>query len=161
MGGELREVGRVGGLGKGEQIYAVRFIGHVSYVVTFRQVDPLYTVDLSDPTNPRVRGELKILGYSAYLHPVGDGVLLGVGQDASGQGRIRGTQISLFDISGLDVRPGRTPRGLGKIPTPTSSTTITRSCGGRRAASRCCPCLGTASTRGPARPGRRRQSAQR
>ena len=62
----------------------------------------MYTVDLSDPTNPRVRGELKILGYSAYLHPVGDGLLLGVGQDASKQGRIRGTQISLFDISDLD-----------------------------------------------------------
>lgn len=113
-GDELREVGRVGGLGKGEQIYAVRFIGDVSYVVTFRQVDPLYTVDLSDPTNPRVRGELKILGFSAYLHPVGDGLLLGVGQDATGQGRVRGTQISLFDISDLDDPTRPHAGGLGQ-----------------------------------------------
>lgn len=113
-GDELREVGRVGSLGKDEQIYAVRFIGDVGYVVTFRQVDPLYTVDLSDPTNPRVRGELKILGYSAYLHPVGDGLLLGVGQDASRQGRIRGTQISLFDISDLDDPTRLHAEGLGQ-----------------------------------------------
>lgn len=97
--GELVETGKVGGLGKGERIYSVRFIDEVGYVVTFRQTDPLYTLDLSDPTNPEVVGELKILGYSAYLHPVGDGMLLGVGQDATDQGRTLGTQISLFDVS--------------------------------------------------------------
>ncbi len=97
--GELVELGKVGGLGKGERIYSVRFIDEVGYVVTFRQTDPLYTIDLSDPTDPRVVGELKILGYSAYLHPVGDGMLLGVGQDATDQGRTLGTQISLFDVS--------------------------------------------------------------
>jgi uncharacterized secreted protein with C-terminal beta-propeller domain len=97
--GALREVGSVDGLGKTEQIYSVRFMGDVAYVVTFRQTDPLYTVDLSDPTDPRVVGELKILGYSAYLHPVGDGLLLGVGQDASDTGQIKGTQVSLFDVS--------------------------------------------------------------
>lgn len=97
--GELAEVGRVGGLGEGERIYSVRFIDDVGYVVTFRQTDPLYTIDLSDPTNPQVAGELKILGYSAYLHPVGDGLLLGVGQDATEEGRTLGTQISLFDVS--------------------------------------------------------------
>ena len=80
--GKLVAVGRVGGLGRGERIYAVRFIGDVGYVVTFRQVDPLYTLDLSDPARPRVLGELKIPGYSAYLHPIGDDLLLGVGQDA-------------------------------------------------------------------------------
>ncbi len=98
-GGSLVQAGRVGGLGAGERIYAVRFIGDVGYVVTFRQVDPLYTLDLSDPGNPRVVGELKVQGYSAYLHPVGDGLLLGVGQDASGEGRVLGTQLSLFDVS--------------------------------------------------------------
>jgi hypothetical protein len=98
-GGGLTRVGRVGGLGKGEQIYAVRFIGDVGYVVTFRQVDPLYTVDLSDPTAPRVAGELKLPGYSAYLHPVGDGLLLGIGQDADASGRTLGLQASLFDVS--------------------------------------------------------------
>jgi uncharacterized secreted protein with C-terminal beta-propeller domain len=98
-GGRLTEVGRVGGLGRGEQIYAVRFIGDVGYVVTFRQVDPLYTVDLSTPAAPRVLGELKIRGYSAYLHPVGEDLLLGVGQDATARGRQLGTQLSLFDVS--------------------------------------------------------------
>ena len=100
-GRELRVVGSVGDLGRGEQIFAVRFIGETGYVVTFRQTDPLYTIDLSDPLNPEVLGELKILGYSAYLHPIGDGLLLGVGQDADEQGRIGGTQLSIFDVSDL------------------------------------------------------------
>ncbi len=95
----LAEIGRVSGLGPGEQIHGVRFIGDAGYVVTFRQTDPLYVVDLADPEHPRVRGELKMLGYSAYLHPVGADLLLGVGQDATEQGRRRGTQISLFDVS--------------------------------------------------------------
>jgi uncharacterized secreted protein with C-terminal beta-propeller domain len=98
-GGALRPVGRVGGLGKGERIYAVRFLGDVGYVVTFRQVDPLYTVGLSDPENPKVLGSLDLLGYTAYLHPVGDGLLLGVGRAADEQGRTQGTQVSLFDVS--------------------------------------------------------------
>ncbi|MCA9704369.1 MAG: beta-propeller domain-containing protein [Myxococcales bacterium] len=98
--GEVLElVGQVGGLGKGEQIYAVRMMGDVGYVVTFRQTDPLYTVDLSNPIDPRVVGELKINGYSAYLHPVGDGLLLGVGRDGTDDGQVLGTQISLFDVS--------------------------------------------------------------
>jgi uncharacterized secreted protein with C-terminal beta-propeller domain len=104
--GHLVWRGQVGGLGRGERIYAVRFIGDVGYVVTFRQTDPLYTVDLSDPANPRVRGELKIPGYSAYLHPVGDDLLLGVGQEATDDGRVQGLQLSLFDVSDL-ARPVR------------------------------------------------------
>src|SRR5690606_20489215 len=67
--GALRQLGIVGGLGRDETIHSVRFIGTTGYVVTFRQTDPLYTIDLSDPAAPRVVGELKILGYSAYLHP--------------------------------------------------------------------------------------------
>jgi len=98
-GGALLEVGSVGGLGEGERIYSIRFMGDVGYVVTFRQVDPLYVIDLSDPARPTVEGELKISGYSAYLHPISDGILLGVGQDADGDGRIQGTQISLFDVT--------------------------------------------------------------
>lgn len=97
--GGLVEVGSVGGLGKGEQIKSVRFIDDTGYVVTFRQTDPLYTVDLSNPTAPAVVGELKILGYSAYLHPAGDGLLIGIGQDATEQGRVTGTQVALFDVS--------------------------------------------------------------
>ncbi|MGH7857121.1 MAG: beta-propeller domain-containing protein, partial [Candidatus Binatia bacterium] len=106
----LAEVGRVGGLGRGERIYAVRFIGDVGYVVTFRQVDPLYTLDLSDPTRPRVVGELKIPGYSSYLHPVGDGLVLGVGQEATDEGRVLGTQLSLFD-----VRDPAAPKRLAQL----------------------------------------------
>jgi uncharacterized secreted protein with C-terminal beta-propeller domain len=98
-GTTLEKVGEVGGLGKDERIYAVRFIGPLGYVVTFRQTDPLYTLDLRTPTAPRVTGELKITGYSAYLHPAGDGRLIGVGQEASEQGRALGTQVSLFDVA--------------------------------------------------------------
>ena len=99
QGGRLEKAGQVGGLGRGERIYAVRFIGDRGYVVTFRQTDPLYTLDLADPAHPRVTGELKILGYSAYLHPVGEHELLGVGQDATPEGVQLGTQVSLFDVS--------------------------------------------------------------
>lgn len=98
-GDTLAAIGQVGGLGRGETIQSVRFLGSVGYVVTFRQTDPLYTIDLSDPTNPHVAGELKILGFSAYLHPVGDGKLLGIGQDATESGRQLGTQVALFDVS--------------------------------------------------------------
>lgn len=99
VGAELRPIGRVDGLGRGEQIRSVRFLGHTGYVVTFRQTDPLYTIDLRDPTAPRVVGELKIPGYSSYLHPIGDGLLVGIGQDATPEGRTTGLQLSLFDVS--------------------------------------------------------------
>ncbi|MFT7600777.1 MAG: putative secreted protein with C-terminal beta-propeller domain, partial [Acidimicrobiales bacterium] len=99
---ELVNIGQVGDLGLGEQIFAVRFMGDIATVVTFRQTDPLYTIDLSDPTNPTVLGELKILGYSAYLHPISDTLVIGVGQDATEEGRTTGTQVSLFDISDLE-----------------------------------------------------------
>jgi len=105
-GGALVQAGRVGGLGKGERVYAVRMIGDTGYVVTFRQIDPLYTIDLAVPERPRVLGELKIPGYSAYLHPIGDDLLLGVGQDATDEGRPTGTQVSVFDVSNLR-RPAR------------------------------------------------------
>ncbi len=77
----------------------MRFIGDMGYVVTFRQTDPLYTVDLSDPAAPEVVGELELLGYSAYLHPLGGDLLLGIGQDATATGQTTGTQLSLFDVS--------------------------------------------------------------
>jgi len=105
-GRSLVEVGRVGGLGKGERIHAVRFAGPVGYVVTFRQTDPVYTLDLRDPKQPRVTGELKINGYSAYLHPVDDRTLIGVGQEATAEGRRLGTQVSVFDV-GDASRPRR------------------------------------------------------
>ncbi|MEV4754038.1 beta-propeller domain-containing protein [Micromonospora sp. NPDC049559] len=97
-GGRLTETGRVTGLGRGERIYAVRFLGATGYVVTFRQTDPLYTLDLRDPAAPRLVGELKVNGYSAYLHPAAEGRLIGIGQEADARGRTQGTQVSLFDV---------------------------------------------------------------
>ncbi|MDP9286382.1 MAG: beta-propeller domain-containing protein [Actinomycetota bacterium] len=99
--GALNQIGRVGNLGKGERVYAVRFVGPTAYVVTFKQVDPLYTVELADPARPRVLGELELPGYSAYLHPIGGDLLLGIGQDVNDEGRPEGTQLSLFDVSDL------------------------------------------------------------
>ena len=99
--GELVQVGQVGNLGRGEQIKAVRFIAKQAYVVTFRQTDPLYTLDLADARAPRVVGELKLLGYSAYLHPMGDNLIIGIGQDATTQGRSLGTKVSVFDVADL------------------------------------------------------------
>ncbi len=96
-------------LGKpGEQIYATRFIGSKAYLVTFRTTDPLYIVDMSDPTDPFVAGELQIDGYSDYLHPIGENYLLGIGKDAIedsnsvGDSRgawYQGVKLSLIDIS--------------------------------------------------------------
>lgn len=108
--GALVEVGRVGGLGRTERIQAVRFMGELATVVTFRQTDPLYTLDLSDPTAPALLGELKVPGYSAYLHPVGEGRLLGVGQDATETGQVTGVQASLFNLSDLAA-----PEQLAKL----------------------------------------------
>ena len=107
--GALVQAGRIGGLGKGERVYSVRFVGDTGYVVTFRQIDPLYTLDLANPASPRVLGELKIPGYSAYLHPIGEDLLLGVGQDATEEGRATGTQISIFDVSDLRKPDARAP----------------------------------------------------
>jgi uncharacterized secreted protein with C-terminal beta-propeller domain len=67
--------------------------------VTFRQIDPLYTIGLADPTRPKVLGELELLGYSAYLHPISGDLLLGVGQDATPEGRTKGVQLSLFGVA--------------------------------------------------------------
>ena len=131
--GALEAVGGVSGLGPGEDIFAVRFLGDVGYVVTFERTDPLYTIDLSDPAAPQVTGELEIPGYSAYLHPLGDGKLLGVGQDATTDGRTTGTQVSLFDVSrpggAHPPDPGHVPGTRPRPPSPTTG----RSCGGPNA----------------------------
>lgn len=99
VGGKLLTVGSVGNLGLGERIYSVRFIDAMAYVVTFRQMDPLYVVDLRRPNHPRVRGQLKVPGFSEYLHPISETLLLGVGRDASDSGQAKGLQFSLFDVS--------------------------------------------------------------
>jgi len=97
----MRTAGEVTGLGPGERIYAVRFMGPVGYVVTFRQTDPLYTLDLHDPAQPRVRGAVALTGYSAYLHPASDVRLIGIGRQADAVGHVGGTQVTLFDVSDL------------------------------------------------------------
>ncbi len=97
--GRLVETGRVDGLGKTEQIKAVRYFGDIAAVVTFRQTDPLYLLDLSG--TPKVLGELKVPGFSTYLHPIGDGLLLALGQEADSNGRATGVQMSVFDVSDL------------------------------------------------------------
>lgn len=99
--GRLDRLGQVGGLGAGERIFAVRFLGDTGYVVTFRQIDPLYTVDLSEPASPRVLGELKIPGFSSYLHPIAGDRLIGVGTGPDEATGDFGLQVSLFDVSDL------------------------------------------------------------
>ena len=101
-GTSLDVVGGIRGIAPGEQIFAVRFLGDRGYVVTYRQVDPLFTIDLSTPDSPQLRGELHIPGYSGYLHPFGEDHLIGIGRDGTDEGRVLGTQISLFDISDDD-----------------------------------------------------------
>lgn len=107
---QLQEVGRLDNLGKpGERLYAARFIGKRGFLVTFRLTDPLYILDLENPSQPKIAGELEINGYSDYLHPIGENFLLGIGKDAivdnnatdnGGRGAwYQGVKLSLFDIS--------------------------------------------------------------
>jgi len=95
----LTVVGYLGELGKGEMLYGVRFLGRYAYLVTFRVVDPFYVVDLGDPRNPRILGELKIPGFSTLLQPLWDGLVLGVGYNATLDGALRGLKASIFDVS--------------------------------------------------------------
>jgi uncharacterized secreted protein with C-terminal beta-propeller domain len=98
--GGLVQVGQLAGLGRGERVYAVRMIGDTGYLVTFRQVDPLFTIDLRDPARPQVLGRLQLPGYSSYLHPISSDLLLGIGQEVDPQANEPGgTQVSLFDVS--------------------------------------------------------------
>ena len=102
----LKIVGEIRDLAEGESVYSARFMGKTGYFVTFRQVDPLFSVDLSDPAAPKILGELKIPGFSEYLHPYGDGLLLGIGMDVDESGvTTEGVKLSMFDISdSSDVR---------------------------------------------------------
>lgn len=98
--GGLTQLGRLDGLGPGDRVYAVRMIGETAYVVTFRQVDPLYTIGLGDPAHPKLNGKLELPGYSSYLHQISDTLLLGIGQNVDPQtNEPSGTLVSLFDVS--------------------------------------------------------------
>lgn len=98
-GDTLDVVGSVTGLAPGEQLYAVRFVGDTAYLVTFLRTDPLFAIDLSDPTAPNVDGELVIPGFSNYLQSVGDGLLLGIGQETEPGTWNTRMHVSLFDVS--------------------------------------------------------------
>lgn len=96
---DMKIVGEVGGFGTGEHIKSVNFSGSMAYVVTFRQTDPLFSIDLSDPKNPKILDEFKINGFSSYMQPWTDGLLLGFGNDADDSGRITGVKLVMFDNS--------------------------------------------------------------
>ena len=101
-GGTLDEVGAITGLAPGEQLYAARFIGETAYLVTFLRTDPLFSVDLSDPAAPVLRDELVVPGFSNYLQLVGDGLLLGIGQERAAGTSDTHLHASLFDVSDPD-----------------------------------------------------------
>ena len=106
--GNLQTIGSVTGLAPGERIYSVRFIGDRGYVSTFRQVDPLFVIDLANPARPRVVGQLKVPGFSSYMHPLDATHLLGIGRDVDpATGRVLGLQISIFDV-GNPANPKQT-----------------------------------------------------
>lgn len=94
-GAQLQVIGSTPDLAENERIFSARFMGDRGYIVTFRQIDPLFTLDLTDATKPTVRGELKIPGVSTYLHPVGEHQLVGIGNEA---GRLK---LSYFDVSDI------------------------------------------------------------
>ncbi len=96
----LKLVGKLENIADDEQVKAVRFMGDVGYVVTFRNTDPLFVLDLKDPKNPEIDGEIKIPGYSSYLHPVGEGYVVGIGYDGDENGEDTETvKLSVFDVS--------------------------------------------------------------
>ena len=102
----LEEIGKIENLANDERIYSVRFIGKIGYIVTFKQIDPLFVIDLSDPTNPTVKGELKIPGYSSYLHPYDENHIIGIGYNTkdNGHGGVTNSnmKMSMFDVSDLE-----------------------------------------------------------
>ena len=102
----LNEIGKIDDIGKGEKIYSVRFVGKVGYIVTFKTMDPLFVVDLSKPEDPEIKGELKIPGYSAYLHPYDETHIIGIGYNTKLSefgGVTRDTmKMSMFDVSDLE-----------------------------------------------------------
>jgi uncharacterized secreted protein with C-terminal beta-propeller domain len=111
---EMSIVGRIEGIAPGESIYSARFMGKRSYLVTFRKIDPFFVIDLSDPYNPAILGELKIAGYSDYLHPYDENHVIGIGKETIADESDRfswyqGVKISLFDVSDVS-----NPRELAK-----------------------------------------------
>lgn len=95
----LNIVGSITGVAKGEKVYSVRFDQDIAYFVTFKNIDPLFAVDVSNPKEPKILGELKISGFSEYMHPYSDNLLLGLGKEADeSNGRVLGLKLSMFDV---------------------------------------------------------------
>ena len=110
---KLEEIGKVENFGKEEKIYSVRYVGDKAYVVTFKQTDPLFVIDLSNSETPQILGELKIPGYSTYLHPYDETHLIGFGYDTKEDGTrvtTNGLKMAMFDISDFN-----NPQELFKI----------------------------------------------
>ena len=112
---KLKVLGKTGYLAKGEKMYSTRFIGSKAYIVTYKTIDPLFVIDLSNPNNPKVLGELKIPGYSTYLHPYDETHIIGIGMETeekinrnsngkvvSTSARIIGMKMALFDVSDVE-----------------------------------------------------------
>lgn len=100
LDGKLKKIGSINGLAKDERIYSARFLGDTGYFVTFRETDPLFSVDLSDPEKPEIIGKLKIPGFSDYLHFYGENKLLGIGMNVDADSQVTdGVKLSMFDIS--------------------------------------------------------------
>ena len=114
----LKTIGSIDGIAPGETIRAVRYIGRYGYVVTFEQTDPLFVIDFADKTNPKIVAELKLPGFSGYLHPF-NGYLIGVGSDGDENGATDGMKISLFDISDPTA-----PREIDKLVIPHAAALV-------------------------------------
>lgn len=110
LDGELNIIGKLEGIAPGETIQSARFMGDTLYLVTFLNTDPLFVIDLTEPTSPMLLGELIVPGFSSYLHPIGDGLLAGVGLDNWT------FKISLYDVSDPD-----SPREIGTLMAPSYS----------------------------------------
>ncbi len=106
LNGELQKIGQIEKIAPNEQIYSTRFIDDRLYMVTYERVDPLFTIDLSNPENPEILGQLKVPGFSNYLHPYDENYLIGIGKDTNEDDRgnivTKGVKLSLFDVSDIE-----------------------------------------------------------
>ncbi len=124
---EMNVIGKLEGIAEDERIYSTRFMGDRLYMVTFQRIDPLFVIDLSEPANPRVLGELKISGFSDYLHPYDEDHIIGVGKETKGNEwggvSIKGIKVALFDVSDVE-HPEQVDSVV--IGGPGSSTEVSR-----------------------------------
>lgn len=118
LDGDLKKVGEIDGIAVGEEIQSARFLGDYGYLVTFERTDPLFVIDLTDPAKPKIAGEVKLPGFSSYLHPM-DGYLVGIGPDGDEDGRNDDLKVSLFDVSD----PTR-PKEADKIVIKNADTSV-------------------------------------